>query len=150
MSPDDPRNLIFSFLAELPQTIRAEAMLFVIWYASGNPTSDSQEFEDILRKFLLERTGIPAIRSVVCAAAAIDFSFVGFLSKLDSADNSLRILSERYPDNLAFQQSRLSLPLRKRHWEQAYADWRNLRNSKLSPQKLQDFADSQLIQQSGL
>lgn len=147
MSPDDPRNLIFSYLNDLPRTVRPEAMLFVICYATGGQTRNPEKFEADLRDFLLGRSGIAAIRSVICATAAIDFAFVNLLPKLESADTSLRILIERDPNNLAFQQSRLSLPLRRRHWEQACADWQNLRNSKLSPQKIQDFADNQLVQQ---
>jgi hypothetical protein len=43
MNPDDPRSLIFSYLTELPQTIRFEAMLFVIFYATGSQARDPEK-----------------------------------------------------------------------------------------------------------
>jgi len=142
---NDPRKIIFSFLSELPQTIQTEALLFVIIYAIGvDLPNDTKEFPGVVRDYLI-RLGIPAIGAVICTAAVIDHIFEGQIPRLDSAEAALKLLTDRDPKNLAFQQSHLSLPLRRRHWEQAFEKWNALRATKLAPQNLRAFADNHLI-----
>jgi hypothetical protein len=140
----DPRKVIASFLSGLPTTIRTEALLFVILYAAGiDPPDDKNRFEDIAQNYLTT-SGIEAISAVICAAAVIDFSLERFVSKLDVAEAAFRKMRDQFPENRALEQAHLSFPLRQRHLEKALADWRNLRATKLTPQKLRDFEDSQL------
>ena len=140
----DPRKVIASFLSGLPTTIRTEALLFVILYAVGiDPPDDKNQFEDIVLNYLMT-DGIEAIGAVICVAAVIDFSLERFVSNLDGAEAAFKKMIDQFPQNRALEQAHLSFPLRQRHWEQALADWRNLRATKLTPQKLRDFEDSQL------
>jgi hypothetical protein len=145
MEPSDPREVIVSFLSGLPQTIRTEALLFVIMYAIRiKPPDKVEEFERVVRDFLMT-DGIPAVGAVICAAAVIDQSFESLISNLDRAETGLKILVKRHPDSPGFQQSHLSFPMRRRHWEQALDSWKGLRATKLTPRNLRDFEDKQLI-----
>jgi hypothetical protein len=140
----DPRKVIASFLSGLPTTIRTEALLFVILYAVGiDPPDDKNQFEDVMLNYL-STSGIEAIGAVICAAAVIDHSLEGFVSKLDGAEAAFKKMRDQFPQNRALQQAHLSLPLRRRHWEQALAEWKLLRATKLSPQMLRDFESIQL------
>jgi hypothetical protein len=140
----DPRKIIAAFLSGLPVTIRTEALLFVILYAAGiDPPNDKNQFEGTVLNYLTT-SGIEAISAVICAAAVIDFSLERFVSKAGFADAAFKKMRDQFPQNPALQQAHLSLPLRQRHWEQALAEWKTLRTTKLTPQKLRDFEDSQL------
>ena len=140
----DPRKLIASFLRDLPITIQTEMLLFVILYAVRiDPPNDKNDFENVVLNYLMT-TGIDSISAVICAVAVIHHSLEGIVLKLDGAESAFRKMRDQYPHNRALQQAQLSLPMRQRHWEQALADWRNLRVTKLTPQKLRGFEDSQL------
>ena len=140
----DPRKIVASFLSGLPHTIKPDVQLRVILYAVRvDPSDDKNEFERVIGDYLMTE-GIHAVGAVICAAAVIDHFFEGLLPKLDSSEAVFRKLLDRFGDNLAFQQAQLSLPIRRRHWERALADWQNLRAIELAPRKLQDFEDSQL------
>jgi hypothetical protein len=140
----DPRKVIASFLSGLPQTIKPDVLGFVILYAIGvDVFPDKKDFEAVVQNYLAA-SGIKAIRAVICSAAVIDHHLEGATSKLDVAEEATKILIGRQPGNLTLQQARLSFPLRKRHWEQALAEWKLLRATKLSPQMLRDFESIQL------
>jgi len=142
MEPADPRALVLSYLTGLPTTIRTEALLFVIIYAIGIALPEnSGEFENVVRDYLM-RPGLRGVGAVLCTAAAIDYSFEGLVSKLGRTDRVLKIMAHKHPNFPP--ESRLSLPLRGKHWEQAWASWKLLRKTQLTPQKLQDFEDSQI------
>jgi len=152
MDDDDPRAVIFSFLDGLPQTIRTEALLFVVMYAmesgiykiGSSKPKDANDFSKEVEAYLM-RSGTAGISAVICAIAAIDLSFENLVSKLDQAEADLAMLTDRDPENLGFEQLRLSLPMRRRRWEQAWSTWNDLRTTKLAPQRLRGFADNQLI-----
>ena len=133
MDDRDPRRAIFSFLDGLPQTIRTEALLFVIMYAMESVVpEDLGDFAREVKSYLM-RPGTPGVSAVICAVAAIDHSFEGVISKLDRDEYLLAALTNRDPTNLGFQHSLLSLPMRRQHWKQAWSMWKSLRTSTLSP-----------------
>jgi hypothetical protein len=109
---------------------------------SSRPKTTS-DFSKEVESYLM-RSGISGISAVICAVAAIDLSFESLISRLDQAEAALAMLTNRDPSNLAFQQSHLSLPLRRRHWEQAWSAWTGLRTTKLSPQSILAFAGTQI------
>ncbi len=150
MDDNDPRTAIFAFLDGLPQTIRTEALLYVTLYAmegsiyvigSRKPKAGS-DFSTEVESYLM-RSGGAGISAVICSVAAIDLLFGSLIARLNQAEAALAMLTNRDPENLGFQQSHLSLPLRRRHWEQASATWNDLRTTKLSPQSILDFAGNQ-------
>jgi hypothetical protein len=140
---DDPRELIFSFLTELPTTIRTEIWMWVVIYAArtGDP-SKSDEFESIVRDYLMA-PGIEGVGAAICTAAVIDHAIYGMVEKFGRAEAAFKMIADRHP-SAATQKLLLGLPLRQRHLQQASATWKELRAQKLSPRKLQDFEDSQL------
>jgi len=136
-----------SFLRGLPLTIRTEVFLPVIMYAvrtNPRPVDTIEDFDPIVDRFL-SASGSQAIAAVLCTIAVLDFSLEDQQSKLDNAETALSTLTARDPENLAFQQSHLSFPMRRKHWEQASVDWLHLRQTKLSLQTLQDFEHNQLM-----
>ena len=82
MDDNDPRTVFFSFLDALPQTIRTEALLFVIMYAMDSETpTDTSAFSNEVKHYLM-RSGIAGISAVICTLAAIDHSFEGIIASL--------------------------------------------------------------------
>lgn len=92
MEQNDPRKIIFSFLSELPPTIRTESFLFVIVYAIGkNPPDEIEDFEQVVREYLMT-SGMAAVSAAIHIVFSIKkpptwrFSFLLFSSlALDEA-----------------------------------------------------------------
>ena len=142
MLDSDPRQTLISFLHSLPQTIRTEALLFIILYAMQiDPPDDTGALEGTVINYLMKPSAIGSIGAVICAIAVIDHSLEGLVGDLSRAESALKALPNRSP---RLQQALLSFPLRKRHWEQALAEWEALRATKLTPRNLREFEDSQL------
>lgn len=140
---DDPRRVIAAFLSGLPQTIKKEVLLLIITYAIRDRKlrANPKGFEQAVLNFLT-CDGIDAIGAIICTLAVLDHSLEGFAK--NRAESALRTMADRHPDNVPLRRAHLSAPLRKRHFEQAFSDWRHLRETKLAPERLQDFERNQL------
>jgi hypothetical protein len=104
-----------------------------VYKADGDSLKDASDFSKEVESYLM-RSGTAGISAVICAVAVIDHSFESLILKLDQAEASLAMLTNRDPASLGLQQAHLSLPMRRRHWEQACSTWRGLRTTKLTPQ----------------
>lgn len=141
--PDHPRELVLAYLLKLPTTIRTEMLLFVIVYAIGRPLPEqTDEFQAVVREYL-SASGMRGIGALLCATAIIDHSLGKLARDLDRAEAALQFIEREHPDFP--KEPGISFPLRRRHWEQARADWLKLRRTRLTAERLQDFDDSQLL-----
>ena len=138
---NDPRDVVVGFVSNLPRTIRDEMLMFLMLY--GEMPEGAVRPDVALREHLMAG-GLSAVGRTIGAMAVIDFSLDVSLARTVESEPVLKTLSEEWPDDLAFRESYLSLPLRSRHWEQARSAWRHLRATKLTPRTLRDFEETQL------
>ncbi|HTQ12421.1 MAG TPA: hypothetical protein VMH86_00995 [Rhizomicrobium sp.] len=140
----DPRDMLMSFIESLPRTIRGEMLMFLQLYAGGGRVSlDDGRSPSHLREHLMAG-GTAAVGRLLAALAAIDFSLETMVARAREAEPVLRRLAEDCSGSAAFRESYLSLPLRRRHGEQALSDWRRLRETALTTSALRAFEEEQL------
>jgi len=141
--PDDLRAVVVEFLLSLPTTIRTEMLLFVTMYTMDfdlpAAPEENDKFETLVRDYLMV-PGIRGFGALLCVIAIIDYSLGALARKLPRAEADLKAVERKHPDFP--KESGLSFPLRRRHWEQARADWLKLRSTRLTAERLQDFDES--------
>jgi len=152
-SQNDFEYLIFGFLSHLPHTIRNDILLFVVMYTGCAAAAEierdpQQDYLELMRQFLLRQNSeIDTIGAVLRTIAILDFviprSVEGSRKSAAIADK----LAERFPEKV--EKIRLRLPLNQRHFDQALADWQDLRATSITAHTLQDFEDSRLGQDPG-
>ena len=141
--PDDLRAVVLEYILGLPTTIRTEMLFFVIIYAMDRQLpKENDEFGTIVRDYLMA-PGMRGLGALLCAIAVIDYSLGKLARDLPRAEASLKAVEREHPDFP--KESGLSLPLRRKHWEQARADWLKLRRTRLAAERLEDFGDSLIM-----
>ncbi|SRR6266446_7396973 len=146
---EDLPSLIFNFLASRPATIKADILLWIALYAaqaklSAKPTAS--ELEKVAEDYLLRSDEIGRIGSVICSTAVLDYvleNYVAEENQTKSAIQSISALNEKLALQLAAR-----APLRARHFQQALAEWRDLRATVLTPQTIRDFEKRSLHPQT--
>jgi hypothetical protein len=135
--PDDLQAVVIEFLVSLPTTIRTEMLFFVINYVMDRKLPEkTDEFETLVRDYLTA-PGFRGFGALLSAIAVIDYEMGSLARKLPRAEAALKAVEREHPNFP--KESGLSFPLRRRHWEQARADWLKLRGTRLTAERLQDF-----------
>jgi len=146
MTPDDPRQIIGSFLTLLPATIQREVLFQVLAFAFkiNARKSPPDKFSELALNHL-QRDGIEGISAVICVTAVVDHVLEGMVSNRHVGEAVANAMEAKEPENLAIKKWSASIPLSKKHLEQTVNEWRHLRATKLTPGRLQDFASALLL-----
>jgi hypothetical protein len=152
----DLAEIIVHFLSKLPDTIRSDILVFVLFYAfdfdpiKGMPGVESPRILDTkmvaeLRRRLLDSKGLERIGAVIRSASSTDHVLARFVATEHANESRLPRLvqNERTAPNikLFLQKMMLGREFRLRHAEAALQSWRALRDNELSPSSLIGFED---------
>lgn len=147
MESNDARQVIYNFLAELPDTIKTEELMFLLLYCGRNPSpSEHVKFLE-MAGFYLKQPAMAGIGAVLCSRTIIDF-------RLSDAERMMvraeRLIKEAIATNPDFPEAGLlGMPLRRKHYSAALDKWKKLRENQLSDQSIRDFEEIQLNPLSG-
>ena len=134
-----PNKRIVQFIERLPATIRDSVRTQIILFFDDAAGWDRESDLDLLARSLIDPpvTGSRFAKShaAVLVSAALDFIFEHGLS---GQSEELQELAEAI-DSASLRKAALELPLRKKHFDQASTTWRELRQSDLSLQALQEY-----------
>ena len=137
-NPQDLRQVVFAFLANLPITIREHVLLFVIIYAIRIIPSLDLNYSDSVRDYLLDANDIRSFGALLSTIAVIDHVLADRVANAERRAATVEAFAEQFPDA---QDQALKVPLQSRHFEQALADWNKLRASLLTAQMIRGFED---------
>jgi hypothetical protein len=141
-SDHHPRELILNFLAHQPDTIR-DTLYFQVGFSLHDESfSPDLDFKEIIEKFLTRHQGLRGVARAIQVIALLDYLFTR------PRDRFERTLAAQMPPEIRASMKKviLQIPLRRKHFESAEAEWRKLRQSDLSFEALQQSEHIHLVE----
>lgn len=142
MEHEDPRAVIYNFLAELPSTIQTEELFFILLYCGRKPSPLKRDEFLTQAEEYLKQPDMAGIGAVLCSMAVIDYRLSNAEHTLIRAERLIKEAMTSHP-NLK-DMGLLGMPLRRKHYAAALDKWKKLKSSQLSEQGIRDFEENLL------
>jgi hypothetical protein len=135
----DVAETIFHFLEGLPTTIRPDILLFVMMYGLDICETNADVFLPNIREALLGTRGMKRMSATIRVVGATDHVLYRATVNIRRAKTTMEAAFS--PGDSQRERFSAGQPLRKRHYDKAFADWTKLRTTLINREGLADYED---------
>ncbi len=139
----DPAKQVLEFINRQPPTVRESLHRNLVASSKGDQILLSAPVEELVLEVLNKGDEITSFWRCIHAIGVIDFIFTRDFKSTEQFQS--RIPEEYLAQSPMMRQLVLEAPLRRRYFEQAAAEWRELRASSLSPEVFHQYLSDHML-----